>query len=119
MSPVIEAARAGASTTDHALLLYDGTCGLCDGFVAFIAVRDHAQRFRFVTLQSPSGQHTLARHALPAATLDTVVYVAGGRARTRSDAALRAIADLGGAWRLAALFLVVPRPLRDACYTLI
>lgn len=34
----------------------------------------------------------------------------------KSDAALGAIASLGGAWRLASLLRAVPRPLRDLAY---
>ena len=34
----------------------------------------------------------------------------------RSSAALRVATKLGGAWPLLAVFLVVPRPLRDLVY---
>jgi predicted DCC family thiol-disulfide oxidoreductase YuxK len=36
---------------------------------------------------------------------------------TRSDAALRIVMRLGGAWKLAAVLLLVPRFLRDGVYT--
>jgi predicted DCC family thiol-disulfide oxidoreductase YuxK len=45
-----------------------------------------------------------------------VVLEQDGRRFTRSAAAVRMLAGLGGAWRLAWALLIVPRPLRDAGY---
>lgn len=44
--------------------------------------------------------------------------VAGGvpHVYRRSDAILRTLVSLGGAWRLMAVFFLLPRPLRDALY---
>ena len=44
----------GADT--RPLLLYDGKCRLCDGFVAFLIKRDPAKHLRFCALQSPQAQ---------------------------------------------------------------
>ena len=49
-----------------------------------------------------------------------VVRTAEGGLLTRSTGALHVLGRLGGAWRAwAALFGIVPRPVRDAAYDLI
>ena len=100
------------------IIYFDGYCGLCDRFVRFVLRRDRRARYRFAPLQGST-----ARERVPA-TLDpqasqTVILEEGGRFRVRSDAALAILSGLGGAWRLAGLLRIVPRPLRDAVYDLV
>lgn len=100
----------------HPILLFDGVCNLCHGTVRFVVERDPGARVRFAPLQSGVGRDLLQRHGLPTDTVDTVVLIEGGRAWLRSDAAIRVVAGLGGAWGLLRALLAIPRPLRDAAY---
>lgn len=104
------------------LLLYDGLCALCNGTVRFILARERRRDLRFAPLQGAHAREVLDRHPA-AAGADSVVWVEwmGGQERvlTRSDAALRIAAYLGGPWRMLLGFRVVPRFLRDAVYDLI
>lgn len=98
------------------VVYFDGFCGLCDRFVTFLAARDRTGVLRFAPLQGTTAAN---RFPVPAAGADdpaTVVYEDARGTHTRSTAALRAVMALGGAWRAAAVFLLVPRPLRDALY---
>ena len=47
---------------------------------------------------------------------ETMILLDGVRAHTRSSAALRVAAKLDQGWPLLAVFLVIPRPLRDLVY---
>ena len=78
--------------------------------------RDPRGRFRFAALQSTAGRRLLAQAGRAEHDLDGVVLIAGDRVFDRSTAALRIARGLGGAWPLLAIFLAVPRPLRDAVY---
>lgn len=103
------------------LVLYDGTCGLCDGFVQWLLRRDRAGVLRFATLDGPTAARVRARHP-EIAGVDSVVLVDADGAHVRSEAALRTVAALGGGWPLVALVAlarVVPRPVRDAAYDMI
>lgn len=104
-----------------AIILFDGVCNLCNGFVQFVIRHDAAGRFRFAALQSEAGQALLRQHQLPTpAEPDSVVLVTDGRAYTHSAAALGILQGLGGGWRqLGRLGQVFPRFLRDAVYRLI
>ncbi|MBL7851753.1 MAG: DUF393 domain-containing protein [Cyclobacteriaceae bacterium] len=104
---------------EPALILYDGVCHLCQGFVRFIIKRDPHRKFRFGFLQSPAGQDRL--RAFPDLTpgIDTVVLIEGNRAYTRSTAALRIARQLSGGWPLFYAFVIVPPFIRDKVYDVV
>jgi len=111
---------AGLAPTGSGIVLFDGTCNLCSATVAFLIPRDRTSRLRFASLQSAVGQELLRRHGISApATPDSVVYIEGERAFTRSDAALAIAGRLASPWPLLGVFWYVPRPLRDAVYSLV
>jgi len=111
---------AGLAPTGSGIVLFDGTCNLCSATVAFLIPRDCTSRLRFASLQSAVGQELLRRHGISApATPDSVVYIEGERAFTRSDAALAIAGRLASPWPLLGVFWYVPRPLRDAVYSLV
>lgn len=100
---------------NHALVLFDGVCNLCNGAVNFIIDRDPEGYFRFAPLQSEAAQSYLEDSHLDQ-ELGTIVLVEDGHTYVRSTAALRIARRLTGPWRLLALGLLVPRPLRDTVY---
>jgi predicted DCC family thiol-disulfide oxidoreductase YuxK len=102
-----------------ATILFDGVCNLCHASVNFIIDRDPKSRFRFAALQWPSGRALIKACGRDPDVLDTLVLVEDGRCYTRSTAALRIARHLPGAWPLLAVFLAVPKPLRDPIYRLI
>jgi predicted DCC family thiol-disulfide oxidoreductase YuxK len=100
------------------ILFYDGVCGLCNGFVAFVARRDRAGRFRFAPLQGETAaQHLPTPASFSAASgPDSILLLDEEGLHDRSKAVLRVLAQLGGPWKLAAGLRLVPRFLRDAVY---
>lgn len=105
------------------ILLYDGSCGFCQSSVQFVLRRDRKRILRFAPLQGELGRAVTARHPALAGA-DSVVWVddPGGVAErmfVRSDAVGKVLRYLGGWWKLAAMFRLVPRPLRDPVYDLV
>jgi predicted DCC family thiol-disulfide oxidoreductase YuxK len=98
------------------VILFDGVCNLCNGFVQFVIARDPAGRFRFGPLQSAAAQRLIATSQIGEHGPDSVVLVEDGRVWTRSTAALRVVRHLHRPWPIAYGFIVVPRPLRDWVY---
>lgn len=98
-------------------IFYDGTCGLCHGFVRFVLARDRVARYRFAPLQGTTVR-ALIPEAGRAALPDSIVVRTGdGRTLVRSDAVLQVLGDLGGGWGgIAGALRVVPRVARDAAY---
>jgi predicted DCC family thiol-disulfide oxidoreductase YuxK len=103
----------------HPVVLFDGVCNFCNASVQWILRRDRAGAFRFASLQSAAAKAELARIGLGDFCADSVVLIEGGRHFLRTDAALRIAKRLGFPWSLFAVFLVVPRFLRDPIYRLI
>jgi predicted DCC family thiol-disulfide oxidoreductase YuxK len=99
--------------TQKPTVFYDGFCRLCGGFVSFLVKRDKAKKMRYRPLQTPEAQALLK---IDLQNLDTIALHKNGRVYIKSAAALRALALLPGAWKLAPVFLIIPRPLRDAVY---
>jgi predicted DCC family thiol-disulfide oxidoreductase YuxK len=100
------------------LVLFDGECAYCNGWVNWIRERDRSARFRFAALASPEGLALREAHRIPG-TLDSIVLVGGDKAYTRSDAAWRVLKDLSGFGFASVLLRAVPRPLRNWGYDLV
>ncbi len=75
---------------------------------------DRKHVLRFATLQGRTAQERLPASHTEA--LRSIVYFDGAQLLTRSTAALHIAMELGGVWKLAGVFLIVPRFLRDAVY---
>jgi predicted DCC family thiol-disulfide oxidoreductase YuxK len=110
------AAKERRGGQDGAVVLFDGVCNLCNGFVQFVIERDPDAYFSFASLQSEAAARLLSAHGYEGATLDSVVLLENGRLYSRSDAALRVARHLGRGWPLLGGFRVVPRFVRDRVY---
>ena len=102
--------------TERPVILFDGVCNLCNGFVQFVIARDRRAVFRFASLQSGAAAALFNEHQHDGVLPDSVVLVEEGRVYTQSSAALRVARRLGFPWNVSGALLVVPRPLRDAVY---
>lgn len=102
---------------DGKIVLYDGFCNLCDGAVRFLLPRDSRGKFRFASLQGDFAKEILTRYGIsPKETPDSIVLIEDGRPYLLSSGILRIARGLGFPWNLAAVFLLVPAPIRDAVY---
>ena len=104
------------------IILFDGVCNLCNSAVQWVIERDKEGRFDFASLQSDAARRELEKvmgakeiDALP----DSIVLVDSDGVHTRSAAALRIAHGLGSPFWLLGLGIVLPRPVRDAVYSLI
>ncbi|ALD20397.1 thiol-disulfide oxidoreductase DCC family protein [Hymenobacter sp. DG25A] len=105
-------------TVSPAIVLFDGVCNLCNGFVQFVIEHDPAGHFHFAALQSPEGQALLEAHghAVPAGEPDSVLLLENGRLYSHSTAALRIARQLTWPWRWGYAAIWLPQRLRDAVY---
>lgn len=107
-----------AAWPDDDIILYDGVCIFCSGWVRFVATRDTAKRFRFTQIQSDYGTR-LARHfGIDPDDPDTNAVIHGGVAYFKSDAALTVLSLLPG-WGWVRVLSAVPAALRNPVYNLI
>lgn len=103
------------------LILYDGVCGLCNGFNNFVLPRDKKDVFRFASLQSPFAEEILNRLGRSASALDTLYVLANfglpdESLKDRANAALFVLDQIGGIYKTAKVFLILPRSLLNEIY---
>ncbi|MBD9469941.1 thiol-disulfide oxidoreductase DCC family protein [Pseudoxanthomonas sp. PXM01] len=101
------------------VIVFDGVCVLCNGWVRFLLKHDREGRYRFAAMQSQAGRALLAGHGLDPDDPASFLLVDGAQAWTDSDAIRRVLTGLGGVWRLATVIAVVPRAVRDPLYRLL
>ena len=106
------------------IIVLDGVCILCNGWVQFLLRHDREQRYRFAAMQEPAGRALLAEHGLdpddPTSFL-LIEHDRGPAARISLGitAIRRVLVGLGGAWRMFAIAAVVPRVIGDPLYLMV
>ena len=103
---------------DDDVILYDGVCIFCSRWVRFVIARDTARRFRFTPIQSDYGMRLARTFGIDPDDPDTNAVVHGGIAWMKSDAALTVLSHLPG-WGWTRALFAVPKPLRNAVYSLV
>jgi predicted DCC family thiol-disulfide oxidoreductase YuxK len=106
------------------LILYDGVCGLCNRLNAFVLPRDPQGKFHFAPLQSEAGASSLRQFGQDPRDLNTFYIVTNYRSGSphllsKARAALFVAGQIGGIWRLATIFGVLPDSLLNAVYDVI
>ena len=102
------------------VILFDGVCNLCNGFVNWVIDRDPEVRFVFLALQTPAGRELASRAGLDPDVLGTLVVIESGRVRLRSDGVLWVGRRLRSRLApFAGIGSYIPRPVRDLGYRLV
>ncbi|WP_342410491.1 thiol-disulfide oxidoreductase DCC family protein [Paenibacillus sp. FSL R10-2778] len=101
---------------DKSIVLIDGVCHLCQRVVRFIIPRDPDAKFLFAPLQNEIAAKLMKESGLQPGQLNTVILLENGVYYTESAAVLRIARKLRFPWPAAYVFILVPRPLRNALY---
>lgn len=120
--------EAGTESGAGAVIVFDGVCVLCNGWVRFLMRHDRRRRYRFAAMQGEAGRALLARHGLdPDDPLSFLLIeydigperAASPRVSIDTTAIRRVLAGLGGAWRVAHVAALLPGFVRDPLYRLL
>ena len=103
------------------LILFDGVCGLCNRFNAFVLKHDKNAVFHFASIQSSKGRAILRQYGRNPDDLDTVYVIADFRSETprlmeRARAGLFVLKVIGPPWSLAGLVGLLPDRLLNFGY---
>lgn len=101
------------------IILFDGICNLCNGSVLFVIKHDPDKKFLFASLQSEAGQKLLTQYQLPVQNFNSFTLVQDDKVYIKSTAALKVVRQLKGACSWLYIFIIVPKFIRDAVYSLI
>jgi predicted DCC family thiol-disulfide oxidoreductase YuxK len=98
------------------VLLYDGTCGLCDRSVQWILRHEIDRELTFAPLQGATAAALRAVHRDIPEAVDSVVLVENDRVRLRSKAFLYLARHLRAPWRWAYAVRWLPAIVFDLGY---
>jgi predicted DCC family thiol-disulfide oxidoreductase YuxK len=100
-----------------AIVFFDGTCLLCNRFANLLLKRVQDGSLRVATLQGATAAALFKVDTK--VPVNSIVFWENGRVLSRSDAVLEIAPRLGGVFRLAPAFRIVPRVVRDVVYDLV
>lgn len=104
---------------NQAIILFDGVCNLCNGFVQFVIKRDVKNRFLFASLQSEEGKGLIRKEGDGREQIKTIVLIENGIFYKRSTAVLKICKHLAGSIKLVYVFTIIPAFIRDILYKII
>jgi predicted DCC family thiol-disulfide oxidoreductase YuxK len=105
-----------AHKTPTLLVLFDGSCNLCNSSVRFITRHDKKRRFNFEPLQSALAKNILQQQGLNYSEMTTIVFIENNAVYTKSTAALHIAKYLDGWYPLLYVLLIIPPFIRNYIY---
>lgn len=101
------------------MILFDGTCKLCNNVVRFITKNDSKRIFCFIPLESEKASEYLNRYNKKNVNKGSVLLIEDEKIYTKSNAVLHILKCLDGLWPLFFVFIIVPGFIRDPVYDII
>ena len=98
------------------LVVYDGECVLCSGFVHFVVRFDRRAFFLLTAAQSPLGQALYRHYGLDASEFETNLVIVDGRLFEKLGAFCAVMTRIGWPWRPLGWLRFLPLWLTDWLY---
>lgn len=105
--------------TPSLIILFDGTCNLCNSSVQFIIKHNSKNNCRFASLQSHTGTALLQQYNLQQPALKSIVLIQDQQAYTQSTAVLKIAKQLNSLWSFGYYCIIIPPFIRNAIYSFI
>lgn len=113
-SPEIESRLA-----DKNVIVFDGVCVLCNGWIKFVLRFDHNKDFQFIIAQSELGETIYSALGLKSDDYETFIVVTDNKISTKLDGVFALFHKLGWPWRILSFGRILPQPLKNVCYSLV
>lgn len=94
------------------ILVFDGFCNLCNGFVDFVMKRNDT--IMFCAGQTSKGKQLLKKYRIK--DFKSIVLIENNKVHRKSSAILRVFKNLRKLWPLLYLFIIIPNFIRDIIY---
>tara|TARA_Y100001970_G_scaffold193635_1_gene235305 strand:- start:4283 stop:4717 length:435 start_codon:yes stop_codon:yes gene_type:complete len=101
------------------IVFYDGYCILCNRIIDFVIKYDKKEKILFASLQSDFAISALSKFGYEfenSKKIDNVIYLQNTIMKTKSDAILSILCDMGGVYHLSKIFYCIPKCIRDYLY---
>lgn len=104
---------------DKKIVLFDGVCNYCNDKINFIIKNDKYDVFRFVALQSETGQKIIKYLGIDISVDSIILYEPGYAYFIKSEAVFRIIKHLSSSVRLLLFLNFIPTSIKNIFYDLI
>lgn len=104
---------------DRPIIVFDGYCALCSGWVNFVLKHDKAASYRLLSAQSELGQAIYIHYGMDSRDFESNILMSEGLVWFKSEGSIRMAEGLGFPWRMVAILRVLPLAWRDALYSFI
>lgn len=104
---------------DKKIVLFDGICNYCNDKINFIIKNDKQDVFRFVAIQSETGQKIIKYLGMDTSIDSIILYEPGYAYFIKSEAVFRIIKHLSSSVRLMLFFNFIPTSIKNVFYDII
>ncbi|WP_396150373.1 thiol-disulfide oxidoreductase DCC family protein [Flavobacterium sp.] len=104
---------------DKKIILFDGVCNYCNDKVNFIIKNDTNDVFRFVAIQSETGQKIITYLGIEKTIDSIILYEPGYAYFIKSEAVFRIINHLSSSVKLLLLLNFIPTSIKNIFYDII
>ena len=108
-----------AFADDRPIIIFDGHCALCSGWVRFVLRHDRTAAFRLLPAQTALGVALYRHYRLDPQDYETNILIADGIAFFKSESAIGMLERLGAPWSAARVLRLLPASLRDRLYEIV
>lgn len=104
---------------DKKIVLFDGVCNYCNDKINFIIKNDKQDVFRFVALQSETGQKIIKYLGIDVSIDSIILYEPGYAYFIKSEAVFRIIKHLSSSVKILLIFNFIPTSIKNIFYDII
>jgi predicted DCC family thiol-disulfide oxidoreductase YuxK len=98
------------------IVVFDGVCALCNGWIKFLLRFDRQKRFQFVIAQSDLGAQLYAHAGERSDIYETMLVFADGKYYGKADAITAVLGTIGWPWKLFSIARFLPAFLKTWLY---
>ena len=102
---------------EYAILIFDGVCNFCNGFVDSIIDRDPKKKIKFAASQSEMGKKLLKKYKISNQKVrESIIFIEGETYTTKSTAFFHILKHLKFPYFLLYGIMIIPSFIRDPIY---
>ena len=97
------------------IIFYDGLCAMCNRFIRILITLDKKEKFLLAPLQGKNGKILQNKFSKELKGIDSVIFY-NKKVYTKSSAVINILSELGGIYKLAYIFNIIPSFISDSIY---
>jgi predicted DCC family thiol-disulfide oxidoreductase YuxK len=97
------------------IIFYDGLCAMCNRFIRILITLDKKEKYLLAPLKGKNGKILKEEFSKELQGIDSVIFY-NKKVFTKSSAVINILSELGGVYKLAYIFNIIPTFISDSIY---